>query len=266
VKKKSLLPEINKIVIAAGKYIRKESKHIRPNDGKDKAYHDPVSFVDHRAEELLVNGLSSLLPDAGFIAEEGTGERNPDGYNWIIDPLDGTLNFLHGIPMYSISVALAENEHLLSGVVYEITRNEIFYAERGTGAYCNGKAIRHSNILTMENSLFATGFPFRDYSRINQYLSLLQLMMNETKGIRRMGSAAVDLCYTAAGRFEGYFEYGLKPWDIAAGIVIAREAKCIISDFQENENNWSGEDILAVNPYLYHEFVNFVHKHFKKYV
>lgn len=253
---------VKELLLKTGAYIKAQSVNITPLSGEEKALHDPVSHVDKTAEKMLVEGLSHIIPEAGFIAEEGTGEPIKNGYNWVVDPLDGTLNFLHGIPVYSISVALAHNNDLISGFVYEINRDEMFFANEGKGAYCNDRKITHSAVDKMSDSLFATGLPFRDYSFVDPYIGLLKDVMFNTRGIRRMGSAAVDLCYTAIGRFEGYFEYALKPWDIAAGIVIAREAGCIVTDFSGNKDNWSGSNILAVNPQLYNEMSTFVNNHF----
>lgn len=254
--------QVKELLINTGAYIKEQSKTITPLSGEEKALHDPVSHVDKTAEKMLVEGLRAILPEAGFIAEEGTGKANEIGFNWVVDPLDGTLNFLHGIPVYSISVALAKNNDLIAGFVYEINRDEMFTAIKGEGAYCNRKKISHSAVDRMSDSLFATGLPFRDYRFVDPYIGLLKDVMFSTRGIRRLGSAAVDLCYTAAGRFEGYFEYALKPWDIAAGIVIAREAGCIVTDFAGKEDNWSGSNILAVNPQLYNEMSTFVNNHF----
>ena len=253
---------VEQIVLKTAEFIRQEAKNITSIESIDKAFHDPVSYVDKTAEQMLVEGLSELLPEAGYIAEEGTGSKKPNGYNWIVDPLDGTLNFLHSIPIYSVSVALAYKTELLLGVVYEINGNELFSARKGYGATCNGSPISVSQTTDIQNSVWATGFPFRDYGRVDAYLSLLKDIMYNTKGIRRLGSAAVDLCYTAAGRFDGYFEYGLNPYDIAGGIVVVREAGGIISDFQGDKNNWSGIDIIASNNTLYPEIITFVRNNF----
>ena len=253
---------VEQIVLKTGEFIRREAGKVTSIKSTDKAFHDPVSYVDKTAELMLVEGLSKLLPEAGYIAEEGTGSKNGDGYNWVVDPLDGTLNFLHNLPIYSISVALAYKTELLLGVVYEINNNELFSALKGNGATCNGKPISVSQTTDMHNSIWATGFPFRDYNRIDAYIKLLKEIMFNTKGIRRLGSAAVDLCYTAAGRFDGYFEYGLNPYDIAGGIVVVRESGGFISDFQGDKNNWSGVDIIASNIVLYPEIITFVRKHF----
>lgn len=225
-------------------YILEESTKFSKGDIEMKGKNDMVSYVDKTAEQRLVEGCRKIFPEAGFIAEEGTAERG-DKYNWIIDPLDGTTNFVHGLPIFSISVALADGEDLLIGVVYEVNLDECFWAIKGHGAYLNDKTIHVSQARKLSEGLIATGFPYRDFGRMGNYLQILQHFMKNSHGVRRLGSAAVDLVYVACGRFEGFFEYNLKPWDIAAGALIVKEAGGVVTDFDKGDEYLFRGDIIA---------------------
>ena len=216
-----LLQETISVCKQVGAFIKHEASFFnRAASTEYKGLNDLVSFVDKTAEKKLVESLSSLLPGSGFIAEEGTSNIKGDQYNWIIDPLDGTTNFIHGLPVFAISVALMEGEKVKMGVVYEINRDECFYATEGGGAFCNEKPISVSKAGGLGEALLATGFPYYDFDKMENYLGILRTFMQKTHGLRRMGSAAVDLAYVACGRFEGFFEYNLKPWDVAAGTLL----------------------------------------------
>lgn len=244
----SLTQEVCRIAEKAGNFITEERKLLTAQNIEAKGEHDFVTSVDKASEKLLVNELSQLLPEAGFIAEEGTGTKNQEGYNWIIDPIDGTTNFIHGLPCYSVSIALAdEHNQLLIGVVYEIAQKECFYASKGNGAYLNGNRIAVSKETALNQSLLATGFPYNDYSQLNEYLEVFKLLLKESRGLRRLGSAAVDLAYVACGRFEAFYEYSLNPWDVAAGILLVQEAGGQVSDFKNGFNYLSGKEIIASN-------------------
>jgi myo-inositol-1(or 4)-monophosphatase len=228
-----------------------------------KGKNDFVSYVDKTSEKLIVEGLEKLLPEAGFIAEEGTSTKKGDVYNWIIDPLDGTTNFIHGIPCFAISIALMRNQELIMGVIYEINFDECFYAWEGSKAYLNGKEISVSKIDKVSDSLIATGFPYYDYSRLNEYMELFKHFMKNTHGLRRLGSAATDLAYVACGRFEGFYEYCLQPWDVAAGAFIVKQAGGKVTDFKGEENYIFGREIVAGNSTFFPEFLNDVKQFFK---
>lgn len=221
----------------AGAFIRKEAQGFDSSRVEHKGLHDLVSYVDKETEKLLVTRLKSLWPEVGFIAEEGTenvfNSQNPPtkGLYWIIDPLDGTTNFIHNQTVYAVSVALWQDGQLVVGCVYEIKADECFYAWAGGGAYCNGKPIYVSN-NNLDNSLLATGFPYYDFGRIDDYLAIMREFMIRTRGLRRLGSAATDLAYVACGRNEGFFEFNLKPWDIAAGVLLVREAGGTVTGFE----------------------------------
>ncbi len=254
-----LRKEVSSLAEKVAKFIYKEAQDFDKEDIEVKSFNSLVSYVDKEAEKRIVERLRELLPQAGIIAEEGTGTPKEEGFNWIIDPLDGTTNFVHGIPVYSISIALAHTEknnsekennktELLVGVVYEVNRNECFAAHQNGGATLNGKKITVSGEKELGKSLIATGFPYEDFDRIEDYLFMMGTMMKAAHGLRRLGSAAVDLAFVAAGRFEGYFEYNLNAWDVAAGALIVKEAGGIVSDFEGNEivdNYVFGKQIIA---------------------
>ncbi|WP_291728359.1 inositol monophosphatase family protein [Bernardetia sp.] len=253
-----LRKEVSQLAEQVASFISKEAQDFNKDDIEVKSFNSLVSYVDKEAEKKIVARLRELLPQAGIIAEEGTGTPKEEGFNWIIDPLDGTTNFVHGIPVYSISIALSHTEkmeeeestqtELLLGIVYEVNRKECFAAHKNGGATLNGKKIKVSGEKELGKSLLATGFPYEDFERIEDYLSMMETMMKAAHGLRRLGSAAVDLSFVAAGRFEGYFEYNLNAWDVAAGALIVTEAGGIVSDFEGNqivENYIFGKQIIA---------------------
>ncbi len=217
----------------------------------EKSRNDFVSQVDHAAEETIVEIIHDHYPDHAIVAEE-RGAVGEHEYRWIIDPLDGTTNFLHGFPVFSVSIAVARGKELQHGVVYDPMRQEIFAASRGEGATLDGRRIRVSGQPTLRNCLVATGFPFRsDEPIVDAYLKMLRAVMAETSGVRRPGSAALDLCYVAAARVDGFWELGLSQWDIAAGALIIREAGGRISDFQGTDRYLDSGNVVAGNPKVY---------------
>jgi myo-inositol-1(or 4)-monophosphatase len=247
-----LRKEVSQLAEKVAEFIYKEAQDFNKDDIEVKSFNSLVSYVDKEAEKRIVERLRELLPQAGIIAEEGTGTPKEEGFNWIIDPLDGTTNFVHGIPVYSISIALSYTKNkkteLLVGIVYEVNRKECFAAHQNGGATLNGKKIHVSGETKLGKSLIATGFPYEDFDKIEDYLFMMGTMMKAAHGLRRLGSAAVDLSYVAAGRFEGYFEYNLNSWDVAAGALLVKEAGGIISDFKGNEvvdNYVFGKQIIA---------------------
>lgn len=244
-------------------FIRAESLRFTEASVESKSLNNLVSYVDKGAEQRLVDGLSKLWPGSGFIAEEGTGSRAAD-LNWIIDPLDGTTNFVHGIPCYCISVGLERDNAVVLGVVLEVTRDERFSAWKGGGAFLNGKPIRVSQRRILQESLLATGFPYDDFGREAQYMQLLRELMHGSRGIRRLGSAAADLAYVACGRFEAFYEYGLNPWDVAAGALLVQEAGGQVTDFRNGSNWLFGEEIVASNAAIHGELIGPIGKFFTR--
>ena len=256
--------EIVKVARETAVFILKESENYDITRTESKGLNNFVSYVDKGSEKMLVKKLSLLLPEAGFNTEEGTIEKKGLKYCWVIDPLDGTTNFMHGIHPYAISIALMEHEEPVAGVVYEVGGNEIFTAWKNGGAWLNGKSIQVSGATSLADSLIATGLPYSDFDRLEPYMNCLTYFCKHTHGIRRLGSAAIDLAYVACGRYEVFYEYGLHPWDIAAGIIIVREAGGRISDFSGNEINLTGEEIVASNSSVYSEVLEIVSKFMKK--
>jgi myo-inositol-1(or 4)-monophosphatase len=244
-------------------FIRTESHKITEASVENKSLNNLVSYVDKQAEQRFVDGLMDLLPEAGFIAEEGTGDK-AEGYNRVIDPLDGTTNFVHGVPCYCTSVALVKGTDVLLGVVLEVTRDECFSAWKGGGATMNGKPIGVSVRGHLQESLLATGFPYDDFGFESEYMDLLRELMHRTRGIRRLGSAAADLAYVACGRFEAFYEYGLNSWDVAAGVLLVREAGGKVSGFHPSKDPLFDEEIVASNSAIHNELLEVIEKNWQR--
>ncbi|MDR1860189.1 MAG: inositol monophosphatase [Bacteroidales bacterium] len=238
----------------AGRFIRSERRFIRSDDVQLKSKASLVTYVDKQSEKFLVEQLQQLLPQAGFITEEGTATTCGQQWNWVIDPLDGTTNFVHDIFPHSVSIGLLCDNVPVLGAVYEIGHDEMFTAWQGGGAWLNGRRISVSKADRHEDVLLATGFPYYNFELLGQYLKLLEFFMIETQGMRRMGSAAVDMAYVACGRFDGFFEHALHPWDIAAGIILVQEAGGRISDFKGGNNHLFGKEIVASNAAYFPQF------------
>ena len=234
-------------------FIRQEALAFDRTKVEHKGLHDLVSYVDQETERRLVAGLRQLLPAAGFITEEGTAgpDSHTEEFTWIIDPLDGTTNFVHGLPVYAISVALMRHRELVVGVVHEVNHGESFRAVRGGGAFCNDQPIRVSDVPVLSGALIATGFPYKDFAQMPDYLQILGTFMRGCQGLRRLGSAAIDLAYVAAGRFEGYFEFNLNSYDVAAGILLVREAGGHVTQFLTDGDPLFGREVLASNGRLH---------------
>jgi len=251
----NLCSEVRVIVEETAVFIRQELEKRESLNIEVKGRHNYVTHVDKSAEEKLVKGLSALLPESGFIAEEGTSTKRGDKYNWIIDPLDGTTNYIHGLPPYAISVALMSDEEIVIGVVYEVSLRECFYAWKGGKAYLNGKEISVSKVNKINDALIATGFPYTNFSHLSNFLDTVRFFMENSHGLRRLGSAATDIAYIACGRFEGFYEYGLSPWDVAAGILIVKQAGGKVSDFKGGDNYLFGGEIVISNELVFDEFL-----------
>ena len=257
---KQICSQVCDIAKQTGGFIRNEAADFSAKSVEVKGLHNFVSYVDTGAEKMIVDRLQTLIPQAGFIAEEGTNASRGERFDWVIDPLDGTTNFIHGLPPYSVSIALLENNVPVLGVVYEVMLDECFYAWKDSRAYLNGKEIRVSDRGKVQDSLVATGFPYYDYHLMRPYIDCLEHFLRNTHGVRRLGSAAVDLAYVACGRFEAFYEYGLNPWDIAGGAFILQQAGGKLSDFSGNDNYIFGRDLVATNAAIYNEFLEIVQK------
>ncbi|MCK4750794.1 MAG: inositol monophosphatase, partial [Bacteroidales bacterium] len=234
-----------------GEFILNERKKISSFDFEVKGKQNFVTHVDTGSEKMLVKGLKSLLPEAGFIAEEGTAGNSGEDWQWIIDPIDGTTNFIHGLPPFAISIALAHEENVVLGVVYELGFKEFFYAWKGSNAFMDGREIRVSNTASVASSLIATGFPYTYFERLDPFMHSVRYFMENSHGLRRLGSAATDLVYVACGRFEAFYEYGLSPWDVAAGAFIIQQAGGKVCDFDGKDDWLFGGTIIAANAEMF---------------
>ena len=244
------LPAIEKQVIEecleVGEFIAREgSLFDRSRIEQKEGFNNLVSYVDKKSEERLVSSLAKILPGSGFIGEEGTDIKGTNGYRWIIDPLDGTTNFTHGLPLFAISIGLALHDRVVLGIIYEVNKKEMFHTVEGGPAYCNEKEIRVSSINSLKESLLATGFPYYEFEKMEAYLNIIRNFLRHSHGVRRLGSAATDLAYVACGRFEGFFEYNLNPWDVAAGAFLVQQAGGIVTDFKGGSNFLFGGELIA---------------------
>ena len=252
-KTSTLLASFKDIMLNSQSLIQIE--HFNREEIEVKSKNSLVTEVDKRLEKYFVSELGKLLPESGFIAEEGTSDKKGLEYNWIIDPLDGTTNFIHGIPAFCCSVALMQGREIILGGILEFNSSEYFEASKNNGAYLNGNRINVSPTKSIEDSLLATGFPYYDFEFIEEYMALFRSLLRESRGLRRLGSAALDLAYVACGRFDGFFEYSLQSWDVAAGIIIVQEAGGKVSDFKGGQNQLFGKQMLASNSLLYNDLL-----------
>jgi myo-inositol-1(or 4)-monophosphatase len=222
---------------------------------RSKRANDFVTRVDGAAEEAVIDIVRKAYPDHGFIAEE-SGESTPDAeYLWIIDPLDGTTNFIHGFPQYCVSIGLQQRGQVTQAVIYDPVRNDLFTATRGRGAFLNDRRIRVSKRDHLRDCLIGTGFPFRDGSYLDTYLRMMKAMIQQTAGLRRPGAAALDLAYVAAGFYDGFWEVGLNPWDVAAGSLLVQEAGGLIGDLAGEGDFLHGGQVIAANPKVFAQMV-----------
>jgi myo-inositol-1(or 4)-monophosphatase len=251
-----ILSESAVVVRETGQWILQQSSQFTSSDIIYKGTNDLVSFVDQQAEAKLKLGLSAIFPEAQFIAQETSSNYAEvgEGYYWVIDPLDGTTNFLHKLPVFAVSVGLIYQKQPILGLIYEPNCDELFTAAKGNGAYLNGKPIQVSPENSLSKSLLATGFPYYDFSYQDRYLDLLKELMRSSHGLRRMGAAAIDLAYTACGRFEGFFEANLKPWDVAAGKIIIEEAGGMVTNFSGGQDVIFTGEIIGAGP-IFSEFL-----------
>ena len=245
----------------AGSIITRASSDVGALKVQSKSFNDFVTEVDHAAERTIIETLQDAYPDHGFIGEE-SGKANVDAENvWIIDPLDGTTNFLHNFPQYAVSIALQQQGVLTQAVIYDPNRNDLFTATRGRGAFLNDKRIRVSSRAKLQESLIGTGLPFRDFQHLDTYLAMFKDMIKKTAGLRRPGSAALDLAYVAAGWYDGFWEIGLSKWDIAAGGLLIQEAGGIVGDFEGNESWLETGNIVAGNPKIFAQLLQTLAPH-----
>lgn len=256
-----LCSQVQSLAREVGRFIYDERSKFTAQDIILKGKSDMVTYVDRTAEVRIVEGLRELLPGSGFITEEGTAVDDGEKYRWVIDPLDGTTNYIHGISPFAVSIGLLEEDEVVMGVIYEISLDEMFYAWKGSKAYLNGKEIHVSQASTSADALIATGFPYYDFSKLDQYMGAMDYFMRNSHGLRRLGSAAADLAYVAAGRFEAFYEHALHSWDVAAGIILIKQAGGRVSDFNGGDNYLFGGEMIACNANFYDEFYSIVNKY-----
>ena len=256
----ALHPMLNvavKAARAAGSIINRAALDLDLVRVTTKSTNDFVTEVDHAAEKIIVETLLAAYPGHAILAEEsGRAHGAKDSeYVWIIDPLDGTTNFIHGLPVYAVSIALAHRAQVQQAVVYDPTRNDLFYASKGRGAFCNDKRLRVSKRIRINEALIGTGFPFRKGDNFQRYLKMFEAVMQSCAGLRRPGAAALDLCYVAAGWYDGFFETGLHPWDMAAGSLMITEAGGLVGNFTGEADYLYQREVVAGNPKIYAQLV-----------
>jgi myo-inositol-1(or 4)-monophosphatase len=252
---KKICEGASEIICRTGEFIRKERNLLSADKVEVKGTHNFVTYVDKEAEAQLIIGLNRLFPKAGFIAEEGTRVPGKDVFKWVIDPLDGTTNYIHGAPPYSISVALMENDNVILGIVLEIFSSELFYSYLGAPAFLNGHEIHVSANAELSGALIATGFPYNNFDRMTPFMKSLDYFFLNSAGVRRLGSAAVDLAYVACGRYDAFYEYNLNPWDVAAGAFLVNQAGGNTSDFSGGNGYIFGKEIAAANNLVFEDFL-----------
>jgi len=244
----------------AGEIMIRQLNHLEKLSISEKSNNEYVTEIDKIAEKTIINIIHEHFPDHSILGEE-YGEQGNNEYQWIIDPIDGTTNFIHGFPVFCVSIAVTRDNQLEHGVVYDPLRQEIFSSTKGQGSQLDGRKIRVSRTKSLSDALIATGFPYRsNKNKLDEYLIMLKKVIQNTSGIRRPGSAALDLCYLACGRVDGFWEFGLRKWDIAAGALIIKEAGGIITSFSGGDDYLETGDIVAGNPKIYDEILRLLSK------
>jgi len=249
----TLLTKLREITSQVGEFQR--DKLHQPIPIEKKGANDLVSYVDKTSEQHIKDYLQDLIPEASFVGEESGQDIQDSPLKWVVDPLDGTTNYLHQVPTFSTSIALLLNDVPVLGIVHEHMRDEFFSATKGNGAFLNGKPIEVTKTEEFQNALVATGFPYDSTPYLDGHLAMIKFCLLNTRGVRRIGSAAVDLAYIAAGRFDAYYEYNLNIWDIAAGVLIVQEAGGQVTDFWGKNNFLHGETLVATNQTLHSRFL-----------
>ena len=255
---RNLTEQVKVLALEVGKYLQDECTKFDRSRVEKKSAHDYVSYVDKNSEQQIVDRLKMLLPEAGFIAEEGSGGHEEKELLWLVDPLDGTANFIHDNAPYCISIALRNRHEVLLGVVYECCRNELFWAYKGSKAYMNDEEIHVSSVDILADSFLELGFPHNSNAYRSTAVDLVNRLYGRVGGLRLMGAAAAELCYVACGRFEGRIEGLLGPWDIAAGSLILQQAGGVVTDFRGGADFYSGREVLATNGKIHSQLLEIV--------
>jgi myo-inositol-1(or 4)-monophosphatase len=248
--------------LAGGRLLQRRFRELDPLRVELKGQHDFVTEVDRQAETAVLDFLKARFPDHAYMSEEDSPDAAAAAYRWVIDPLDGTTNFIHGVTPFCVSIALEDADGLVAAAIHDPVHDETFHARRGGGARLNGDPISCSRPASLDDSLLATGFPFRELSRLDRYLESFEAFARSTSGIRRAGSAAIDLAYTACGRYDGFWEIGLSRWDVAAGTLIVREAGGIVTDPLGGDGHLDSGDILAAGAELHSAMLKITRKAF----
>lgn len=254
-----LTNEVCKIAEKAANYLKVKRKDFDPEKIFEKNSHDYVSYVDQETEQLLIKELSALLPEAGFVTEEGQGEYKNESYCWVIDPLDGTTNFIHNIAPYCVSIALKKEDEILIGVVYEACADECFFAYRNGGAYLNGSRIHVSDTDAVDSCVLGLGLPYNATAYKPVVTHVMQTLYGKASSMRINGSAAMSMCYVACGRYDSWFEAFINSWDYSAGMLIVEEAGGKISNFYGQSLIWGEHHIVASNKHLHPYLIELLH-------
>ncbi len=244
----------------AGAVINRGTQDLDRLTVRTKQQNDFVSEVDNTAEQAIIEVLLEAYPHHAILAEE-SGASGESEYQWVIDPLDGTTNFLHGFPQYCVSIALLHRGQLSQAVIFDPVRNDLYTASRGRGAFLNDRRIRVSKRDKLQDALIGTGFPYRDFTHLDAYTAMFRDLVQKTSGLRRPGSAALDLAWLAAGHTDGFFEIGLNPWDIAAGCLLIQEAGGLVSDFAGEENFLQSGNVVAGTPKVFVQLLQTIQPH-----
>jgi myo-inositol-1(or 4)-monophosphatase len=259
-----ILTDVCSIAKEAGQFLITENKKIKQSDIETKSEHDYVTYVDKASEKFLIAELGKVLPEADFVAEESRAEKSSSRFCWIVDPLDGTSNYIHGLAPYAVSIALTDNYNEILSVIYEPNLNECFSANVQSAAFLNNKPMHVSETKSLGNAFLATGFPSRDYSRMDEYVQLFRYLMSNTQSIRRLGSAAIDMAYVACGRFDAFYEYGLYAWDVAAASLLVKQAGGRVSEFSGGKDYLFGKELLCSNGLIQEELQQKIGEVFKR--
>lgn len=246
---------------AAANAIQLGSRDMGKLHIEKKGHNNYATELDKKAEQIIIDTIKKAFPSHNILAEESGSENNNSECTWIIDPIDGTTNFMHTHPQYSISIAFKEGDKVTQGVILDPNRNDLYHAEIGKGAFLNDKRIRVTKVSYLEDALLATGFPTYDMDLLDKYLKIFKDMLLHTQGQRRQGSAALDLAYVAAGYLDGFWEFGLAQWDIAAGYLLVKEAGGMITDFAGNQDFWTSGNVVAANPKLISQMLKVIQAH-----
>jgi len=248
----------------AGKILKQHFRKISSTDIREKIQNDYLTFVDEQAEKKIINIIQKQFPEHSMLAEESGRQNKDTNFCWIIDPLDGTKNFINGIPVFAVSIALQVKNEIMASVVLDVMQDDLYYAEKNNGAFLNDSVINVSGEENIEKSLLATGFPFKNKSRLTPYMNCFKDIFYHCSGVRRMGAAAIDLAYVASGHFEAFWELGLNPWDMAGGELLITEAGGKVTDFWNESNHLKNSFILASNNKIHDFLLKTVSKHFPK--